>query len=75
MRHERGSQNDKMSGCWFVSRFEKANPRSAITTETTMSAGPASAAASLRARDGGASSEAVAGAVSLPGTVFMERSG
>ena len=54
MNVKRGSQNDRMSGWWFVRCGVNAKPRSANSTEATMSAGPASAAASIRARDGGA---------------------
>jgi hypothetical protein len=42
IRHDRGSQNERMSGFWFVRRFSKANPRSAMRTAATINAGPAS---------------------------------
>ena len=41
--HERGSQKDRMSGCWSDRFGRNAMPRNAIRTDTTMSAGPAAA--------------------------------
>ncbi len=75
-RHERGSQNVRMSGCWFVSLGRNAKPRSAISTETTISAGPAAATRTRRLRDvrsccrsaaGGVGAALVAVSIGAPG--------
>src|SRR5215218_8946268 len=48
-RHERGSQKDRMSGCWSDRLGRNAMPRNANRTDPTMTVGPAAAFRSRRA--------------------------
>ena len=58
---ERGSQKDRMSGCWSDRFGRNAMPRNAIRTDPTMRAGPAAAFRSRRAVAGGGGSPARVG--------------
>ena len=47
-RHERGSQKDRMSGCWSVRFGRNAMPLKATSTDPMIKAGPAAAARNRR---------------------------